>query len=89
MSKPSLTPLQWFMVALLAGPPVVLVIYSVGPGRWINAVQDSVIGGHSLELSVLAVLGLEFLLLGVVAILVRWITGKTLVELFTKKKSDE
>jgi len=89
MQNKHLTPLQWFVVALSAGPPLVAVICSVGPGRWINAVQDSIIGGHSLELSVLVVMGLEFLLLGVVAILVRWITGKTLVALFTKRKSDK
>jgi hypothetical protein len=89
MSKPPLTLKQWVAVVLLAGPPLVLVICNIGPGRWINAAQDAVIGRHSLSLSFLAVLGLEFALLGIVAVAVRWITGRTLVELFTKKKSDD
>lgn len=89
MSKPRLTPWQWVAVALLAGPPLVLVLGNVGPGRWMNAAQDTVIGGHSLSLSVLAVLLLEFGLIWVVAVGVRWLTGRTLVELFTKRKSDD
>jgi hypothetical protein len=89
MPKKPLTPLQWVAVVLLAGPPLVLVIFNVGPGRWINMTQDSVIGGHSLSLSFLAVLLLEFMLIGVVGLAVRWLTGRTLVELFTKKKSDK
>jgi hypothetical protein len=89
MPKKTLTPLQWLAVALLAGPPLVLVIFNVGPGRWINRAQDSVIGGHSISLSFLAVLSLEFLLIAIVAKAVRWLTGRTIVELFTKRKSDE
>jgi hypothetical protein len=54
-----------------------------------NAAQDAVIGGHSLSLSFLAVLLLEFALIGIVAIAVRWLTGQTLVQLFTKRKSDD
>jgi len=81
--------LQWVAVALLAGPPLTLVFCDVGPGRWMNAAQDAVIGGHSLSLSVLAVVFLEFALLGMVAVAVRWATGRTLVQLFTRRKSDE
>lgn len=89
MPKKSLTPLQWAMVILLAGPPLALVIFNIGPGRWVNTVQDSVIGGHSPDLSFLAVLLLEFILIGIVGLAVRWLTGRTLVELFTNKKSDK
>jgi hypothetical protein len=89
MPKQSLTPKQWIAVALLAGPPLVLVIGNFGPGRWMNEAQDAVIGCHSLSLSVLAVLFLEFVLIGVVAIFVRRITGRTIVEVFTKKTSDD
>jgi hypothetical protein len=88
MPKKPLTPLQWVAVILLAAPPLVLVIFNIGPGRWINTAQDSVIGGHSLSLGFLAVLLMEFILIGVVGLTVRWITGRTLVELFRKKKSD-
>jgi hypothetical protein len=89
MTKPRLAGLQWVAVALLAGPPLTLVFCDVGPGRWMNAAQDAVIGGHSLSLSVLAVVFLEFALLGMVAVAVRWATGRTLVQLFTRRKSDE
>lgn len=77
MSKPRLTPLQWIAVVLLAGPPLILVFCDVGPGRWMNAAQDAVIGGHSRSLSSLAVLLLEFALLGIVAVAVRGLTGRT------------
>jgi hypothetical protein len=89
MSKPRLTSLQWVAVVLLAGPPLILVFCDVGPGRWVNAAQDAVIGGHSLSLSFLAVLSLEFALIGIIAVAVRWLTGRTLVQLFTKLKSDD
>jgi hypothetical protein len=89
MSKPRLTPLQLVAVVLLAGPPLTLVFCDIGPGRWMNAAQDSVIGGHSFSLSFLAVLFLEFALIGIVAIAVRWLTGRTLVQLFTKRRSDD
>jgi hypothetical protein len=87
--NPRLTVGQLVVVVLLAGPPLVLVLFNVGPGRWMNAVQDAVIGGHSLELSILAVLILESVLLWVVGVGVRWLTGRTVVELFTRKKSDD
>ena len=89
MSKPRLTPWQWTGVVLLAGPPLTLVICDIGPGRWMNAAQDAVIGGHSLSLSVLAVLSLEFALIGIIAVAVRWLTGRTLVQLLTKRKSND
>jgi hypothetical protein len=89
MSKPRLTPLQWVAVVLLAGPPLTLVFCDVGPGHWLNAAQDAVIGGHSFSLSFLAVLLLEFALIGIVAVAVRWLTGRTLVQLFIKRKSDD
>jgi len=89
MSNPRLTSLQWVAVVLLAGPPLTLVFCNVGPGRWMNAAQDAVIDGHSLSLSFLAVLFLEFALIGIVAAAVRWLTGRTLVQLFAKRKSDE
>ena len=89
MVKPRMTPLQWVAVVLLAGPPLALVFCDVGPGRWMNAAQDAVMGGHSLGLSVLAVLLLEFVLIGIVAVAVRWLTGRTLVQLFTKRKADD
>lgn len=89
MANKPLTPLQWVAVALLAGPPLILVLFNIGPGRWINSAQDSVIGGHSVSLSFLAVLLLEVILIGVLGLVVRGLTGRTLVELFTKKKSDK
>ncbi len=89
MSKPSLTPLQWVAVGLLAGPPLVLVLCYIGPGRWMNVGQDTVFGGHSLRLSVLAVLLLEFVLIWTVASAVRRLTGRTLVELFTKREAGD
>src|SRR5262245_20855691 len=84
-----LTARQWIVVVLLAGPPLASVLFNVGPGRWINSAQDAVIGGHSLELSVLAVLLLEVGLLWVVAVGVRWLTGRTLAELSRQKKPDQ
>ena len=84
--KSSLTPAQWALVVILAGPPLALVIFNCGPGRWINEFQNSIIGGHSLSLSCLFVLLLESLLIGVIGLAVRWLTGRTLVELLTRKK---
>jgi hypothetical protein len=86
MNKQSLTLPQWVAVVLLAGPPLVSVFCDVGPGRLVNAGQDAVIGGHFYSLSVLAVLLLELGLIWFFAITVRRLTGRTLVELFTKKK---
>ena len=78
----NLTASQAFFIVLLAAPPLVAVLFDIGPGRWINALQDRVLNGHSLEVSVLGVLGLEFFCLYIVAVIVRWITGRTLVQLF-------
>ena len=44
-------------------------------------------GGHSLSLSVLAVLLMEFACIFIVAIAVRSITGRTLVQLLTRKRT--
>jgi hypothetical protein len=88
-AKSHLTAGQRVAVALLAGPPLVLVLCDIGPGHWINTAQDALIGGHSLSLSFLAVSLLEFVLLGLVAMAARWLTGRTLVDLITKKKSDK
>jgi hypothetical protein len=55
----------------------------------VNAGQDAVLGGHSFSLSALAVLFLEFGLLWLVAVAVRRLTGRTLVDLFKKKKSHD
>ena len=75
------------LVVLLASPPIILVFLNMGPGRWANGIQDLVIGGHSFSLSFLAVLSVEFVLLAVVARLVLLLTGgRTLADLFTKKK---
>jgi hypothetical protein len=79
----------WIAAALLSGLPLVSVLFDLGPGRWLNTAQDAVIGGHYYELSFLAVLLLEFGFIWIVAITVRLLTGRTLVELFTRKKSDD
>jgi hypothetical protein len=89
MPKQSLTFKQWIAVALLAGPPLVLVIGNIGPGRWMNLAQDAVIGRHSLSLSILAVLFLEFVLIWIVAKIVLLLTGRTIVNNLKKRKSDE
>lgn len=77
-----LTPLQWLVVLILVAPPVLSVLLNFGPGRWANACQDAVLGGHSRAISILAVLLLEFASLWLVAIAVRGLTGRTIVELF-------
>lgn len=83
-----LTLLQWLVVLILAAPPVLLALLNVGLGRWANASQDSVIGGHSPAISILAVLLLEFACLWLVAVAVRRITGRTIVELFRGNRKD-
>jgi len=85
----NLKPWQLLIVILLAGPPVVSVIAEVGPGRWVNELQDELLGFHSGKLSVLAVLGMEFACLYIVSVVVRWVTGRTIVQLLTKKKKDD
>ena len=89
MPKQSLTPKQWIAVILLAGPPLVLVIGNIGPGRWMNEAQDAIINRHSLCLSVLAVLFLEFVLIWIVAKIVLLITGRTIVDNLKKRKPDK
>ena len=79
---------QW-IGAILAAPPVIFVCLDIGPGHWANAAQDAVIAGHSISLSVLAVIAMEFALIAVVAIATRWLTGQTLVQLFTKRKLED
>lgn len=86
---PRLKAWQWALVVVLVGPPLILVLCDIGPGRWLNAVQDKIIGGHSLKLSFLVALLLELVLIAIVAGAVRWFTGRPLVELFTNKKSHE
>ena len=89
MLKTHLTWSQWITVVLLAAPPLVLVLCNIGPGRRMNSAQDAIFGAHSIEISVLAALLSEFVLIGTLAVVVRWITGRTLVELFTKRKTDQ
>ena len=89
MRTPRLTPSQWVAVVLLAGAPLILVLCDIGPGRWMNAGQDAVIGRHSFSLSFLAVLLLEFALIWIVAVAVRWFTGRTLVDRLTRRKSND
>jgi hypothetical protein len=41
---------------LLFGLPIAFVSFNIGPGRWINGIQDLFFGWHNLELTFLIVL---------------------------------
>ena len=73
---------------LLGGPPVVSVLFNIGPGYWANTMQDRILGGHSMKISVLAVLFLEFACLWIVGGGVKLVTGRTIVQLFSKNRSE-
>lgn len=85
VGKANLTLGQAIALILLNAPPAILVIFDIGPARWVNRAQDTIFGWHSLELSFLAMLLLEILCIFIIAVAVRWITGYTLVELFRGK----
>lgn len=75
-------------IILVGCPPLASVLFNIGPGYWANTVQDRMLGGHSLEISLLAVLFFEFACFGVVAIGVKLLTGRTIVQLFLKNNSE-
>jgi len=74
----------WLFGVLFPGLAVASVIGEIGPGRWANRSQDAMLGGHSGELSVLAVIVmfLEIAFLGIVG----RIAGRPVVRLRARKK---
>lgn len=67
-------------------PAYVMVERQIGPGRWIIEMQDRFLGGHYTGKSMLLLTITEIICLGIVGIVVRRITGRTLVDILTKKK---
>lgn len=72
------------------GPAIYMVEGHVGLGRWVIDFQDHWFGIHSSKGSLAVVMLLEgfciFIPLAIVGLLVRLITGRSLVELLRKKK---
>ena len=75
---------------LFAGPAIYMVEGHVGLGRWVIDLQDHWFGMHSMKGSLAVVMLLEglclFIPLAIVGLVVRCITGRSLVELLRKKK---
>ncbi len=67
-------------------PAYVMVERQIGPGRWIIEMQDRFLGGHYNGKSMLLLTMAEIICLGIVGIVVRRITGRTLVDILTKRK---
>jgi hypothetical protein len=76
--------------AVFVGPGIYMVEGHVGLGRWVIDFQDHWFGIHSMKGSLAVVMVLEglcvFIPLGIVGLVVRHITGRSLVELLRKKK---
>ena len=75
---------------LFVGPGIYMVEAQVGLGRWVVDFQDHLFGMHSMKGSLAVVLLVEglciFIPLVILGLLVRRITGRSLVELLRKKK---
>lgn len=75
---------------LFVGPGIYMVEGHVGFGRWVVDFQDHLFGMHTMKGSLAVVMLMEgfciFIPLAIVALLVRLITGRSLVELLRKKK---
>lgn len=78
------------LAVLFAGPAIYMVECRVGLGPWATDFQDNLFGMHSMKLSMAIVMLLEglciFIPLIIVGIVVRCITGRSLMELLRKKK---
>lgn len=72
MKKGRITTKQWVAVIFSVGAAFYLAFTNVGPGSWINELQDSIFGSHNLRLSVLAIGFLGSLLFGAVNQLFRF-----------------
>lgn len=91
--KPRKKAVVILVAMLLALPPLIAMFLNLGPAAWLNAEQSRVLGGYysgKLTLASLYIIyGLLLLSIGLlIAVPVRLITGKTVVELFSKKGAD-
>lgn len=76
--------------AVLIGAPAIFMVETrIGLGRWVLDLQDKLIGSHLMVSSIVIVMLIEILCIGIalwiIAIAIRFITGRTLVEM-TKMK---
>lgn len=81
-----LTPVQAVIAALWVGPPMVAAVLDLGPGRWLNRLQDGWLDGHFVELTFVLLALLESLGIWVVVVLVRRLTGKSLAQIFSRRR---
>jgi len=76
--------------AILGGPAIAMVELQLGPGRWIVALEDNLFGYHFPVTSAAILMLVEIVLIGAIilplALAVRWVTGKTLVELLRRSE---
>lgn len=74
---------------LFVAPAVFMVLWDVGPGHWVISIQDSMFGKHVVGASIVILTTLEImsaaLLVALVGVLVRFLAGRPLGELFRKR----
>jgi len=73
----------------LCGPPIAFVELQIGPGEWVVSFQDRLLGYH-FPVSSVAILTLAEILaicalILPIALVLRRLTGKTLIDLIHKK----
>jgi hypothetical protein len=89
-----LTPRQAIAIVALAAlfgvPAVAMVELQFGPGRWVVELQERFMGGYCPVSSVVMVMGIELacvlLPLLIVALGVRFATGRTLLEVIHRRR---
>jgi len=73
----------------LCGPAIALVELQIGPGEWVVSFQDRLLGYHfpvsSVAILILAEILAVCALVLPIAVVLRRLTGKTLIDLIHKK----
>jgi hypothetical protein len=80
----------FLVVAAVVVPPIIVDAFDLAPARWLKSQESKAFGGYySPELTAVLLMFAYFLILSAlllaVAIPVKRLTGKTLVQLFSKK----
>ena len=75
---------------VFGAPAITMIELQIGPGRWMIELQDRFLGGHFIVSSMVILMLFEMFSIGIplamVALLVRKLTGKTLLALLRKSK---
>jgi hypothetical protein len=75
-------------------PPTIVTVFDLPPASWLKLQESKILGGYYLPKTTWALLTVSysftlFILVWILATVVRSLTGKTIVQLFSKKPAPE